>query len=107
MSKIIATTYDTKNHRAYITYALLAVSVCMMMIYIFDIYKVIATSVSVSKAEAQVSLLESSVQELDSEYIKLSNRITPELVHKHGMSEGTITSYISRTNSLGVVSLGG
>lgn len=108
MTKIIAQTYKyTYEYKAYINYALLILSMAMVMFYILNIYKVISTSVAVGQAETHLSQLENEVQSLDSKYIELSNRITPELVHSKGMIEGTVTSYISRTTSLGVVSLGG
>lgn len=108
MTKIIAQTYEyTHEYRAYMTYMFFGLSMMMVSFYVFSIYNVISTSVIVGQAETQLSELKADVQELDSKYIELSNRITPELVHARGMSEGTVTKYISRTASLGVVSLSG
>ncbi len=108
MTKIVTQTYKyTHEYKVYINYVLLMLSMVMVMFYVFNIYKVIATSVAVSQAETRLSELENEVQSLDSKYIELSNRITPELVRARGMTEGTVTSYISRTTSLGVISLGG
>jgi len=78
-----------------------------MITYVFNIYTVISRSVALQHVEASIAEVSETIQKLDSQYIGLSNRITPELVRARGMSEGKVASYISRTSSLGVVSLSG
>jgi len=108
MNKIIAHTYSqTNKFRAYITYALFGICALSMIAYVFNIYTVISHSVALQQTETNIAKVSETIQKLDTQYIGLSNRITPELVRAHGMSEGKVTSYISRNPSLGVVSLSG
>ena len=108
MNKIIAHTYSQTNElRAYVTYALFGMCALLMVAYIFNVYSVISHSVALQQAETDIAHVSESIQKLDTQYIGLSNRITPELVRARGMSEGKVASYISRTPSLGVVSLSG
>lgn len=108
MTKIIATTYVRMNEsRVYITYALLGICAILVSVYIFNIYSMISRSVALQHIEVESSKLATAVQKLDTKYIELSNMITLDLVRSRGMSEGKVASYISRTTSLGVVSLSG
>ncbi|MEK7646495.1 MAG: hypothetical protein AAB381_02265 [Patescibacteria group bacterium] len=106
MTQTIARTYEqSEGYRVYITYALASLCAFAIVMYMFNMYRVISYSVALQGTEADTVTVQKSVQELDMKYISLSNRITPDLVHARGMSEGTVTSYISRTPTLGMVSL--
>jgi hypothetical protein len=108
MTKILARTYTyTNEFRAYITYALLGACMLLALVYIANIYRVISHSVALQHIEVASNEVAGTVEELDTKYIELSNRITPDLVRSRGMSEGKVTSYISRSTSLGVVSMSG
>ena len=108
MNKIIARTYNhTNEFRAHITYALFGMCAVLMIAYVFNMYTVISHSVALQQAETNIAKVSETIVKLDTQYIGLSNRITPELVRARGMSEGKVASYISRTPSLGVVSLSG
>ena len=108
MNKIIARTDNhTNEFRAHITYALFGMCAVLMIAYVFNMYTVISHSVALQQAETDIAKVSETIVKLDTQYIGLSNRITPELVRARGMSEGKVASYISRTTSLGVVSLSG
>ena len=108
MNKIIARTYNhTNEFRAHITYALFGMCAVLMIAYVFNMYTFISHSVALQQAETDIAKVSETIVKLDTQYIGLSNRITPELVRARGMSEGKVASYISRTTSLGVVSLSG
>ena len=108
MTQTITHTFEHMHiSRTTVTYLLSGVCLLFAVMYVFNMYRVISSSVALQNVEARTATVQSAVQDLDMKYISLSNRITPDLVHARGMSEGTVTSYISRTPSLGVVSLSG
>jgi len=51
--------------------------------------------------------LAGTVQRLDSEYLELSSKVTPDNLKAYGFSQGQVSAYISRTSSLGSVALRG
>lgn len=108
MTKTIARTYwKTNEYRAYITYALLGMSAILVFLYALNIYSVVSKSVAVREITGNIAAISADVQELDGRYLELSNSITPEMLKSHGMSQGTVSAYISRTPVLGRVALRG
>lgn len=106
--KAVTITYTQINeYRSYITYALFAICAILASLYTFNIYKMVSYSVALQRVEVESLKLATAVQKLDTQYIELSNKVTPDLVRSYGMSEGKVANYISRTASLGVVSLSG
>ena len=108
MTKIIAQTYTyTNGYRAYITYALIGMSILLASIYAMNVYAVVSRTVAIRHVSLQSASLSSAVQELDARYLGLSGKITPDAVRLHGMRQGEVSAYISRTPSLGRVAVRG
>jgi hypothetical protein len=108
MTQTIARTYEHFSFsKTYATYALSGICLLFAMTYVFNMYRVISYSVALQNVEVNIVSVQNDVQELDTRYISLSNRITPDLVRSRGMKEGVVTNYISRNSSLGMVSLSG
>ncbi len=79
----------------------------MAGLYAFNVYRVIANTVSLQKIQAQSVAIESTVQGLDSSYLKLSSQITPDTLSQHGFATGKVSAYIPRNATLGSVAIGG
>jgi len=108
MTKTIANIYNiTSNYRTVFTYMLLFGCFLMVLIYALNVYRVITTTVSVQKIENETALLHGSVEKLDSKYLELSSRITPDTLSAHGFVPGNVSAYISRNVSVSRLTIGG
>ena len=108
MTKIIANTYSSVNdNKIYVTSAILAACGILVMIYAFNVYKLVSRTVAIESIQTQINSESSSVNSLAVEYLSLSSELTPDTMKSFGMSEGTVSEYISKTASLGRVALGG
>ena len=108
MTKAIINTYNVANeYRRHFTYALIAGCILMIAIYLFNVYKVIASTVAFQNTQNQAVALETKVEGLDSQYLDLSSQITPDTLALHGFKPGKVSAYIPRNASLGSVAIGG
>lgn len=108
MTKAIAQTINTANeYRLHISYFLMAVCALFVAMYCINVYSVIAKSANTNEILRQAQVLENSVKSLDAEYIKITNNITSRSLASHGLSEGKVTAFITKTNTSGLVALGG
>ena len=87
--------FDTK--RLKIAYFMMAACLVLATVYAFNVYRLVSHTVALQKLQATSSSLENNVQKLDSEYLTLSSKITPDTIKQHGFKEGEVTAYISRT----------
>jgi hypothetical protein len=105
MNRAIARTFSFHNsYRVFIAYALLGSSIFLALLYSFNLYSIISDTVAVQHLRQQTALLSTAVEELDSEYLKLSSNITPDRLEAYGLSQGKVSLFIPRTSSLGRVS---
>lgn len=103
MTQILTKTYSlAEENRITITKTLLLGSILMILMYAYNMYAVITKTVASQNLDKQVAQLEGSVQKLDSEYINLSNKITPEMAKEYGLEQPAVSAYISRTKSVGL-----
>ena len=108
MTKAITHTYSIAHeYRVQITSALFATCMLLVVLYAVNVYVVISHTVALQHAESQVSALGTEVAQLDAQYLKLSGDITPVALKSHGFNQGQASMYITRTDSLGRVALGG
>ncbi len=108
MTKTLINTYNIANeYRRHLIYVLIFGCALMVGIYIFNVYRVIATTIALQKIETQLIATENQVQSLDSRYLGLSSQITPDTLSKHGFTTGKVSLYIPRNASLGRVALVG
>ena len=102
MTKAIAKTYNiTRDYGAYMTKALIAGCLIMAFLYALNTYSMISRTVAAQKVESQTATLQNSVEQLDAEYITLSNKITPDIEDQYGLEQSDVSAYIQRTRSLG------
>ena len=108
MTQTLVNTYNIANdHRIKLTYTLFVGCFFMIAVYVFNVYKVISSTVVIQKIDSQSVAMESNVQNIDSKYIELSSQITPDVLAGHGFTPGKVSAYIPRNASLGSVAIGG
>jgi len=95
------------EYRTYVTYAILAGCFLGVLVYGFNIYSIVTHTVALREIEEQTATLANSVQILDTRYLEISGKITPDTLRAHGFSQGVVSEYISRAASLGRVAIGG
>jgi hypothetical protein len=101
MTKAIAKTYDTINENMMkMTYVMLAACLLLVLIYVVNIFSVISKTVALQRVESQITAISSSVDNLDSQYLNLSGRITPDNLSAYGMTQGKVSAYIARSNGV-------
>lgn len=107
MTKAIVHTYNmVTEHGLKLTYALLTVCAILMAVYVYNIFKVISNSVALEKVQKEMMALNSKVDSLDSQYLELSSAITPDNLNHYGLQQVKVSSYISRSASLGIATGG-
>lgn len=100
MTKAIAQTYEVVHgYRMRITATLLAVSIFMALLYVINVYTVISHTVAVQKVNSEIAVIENTIENLDSKYLALSSKITPDNLNVYGLSQGKVTEYIAKTSS--------
>ncbi len=108
MTKIIAKTYNLADeNRQRITYALLIACAAMFVFYGMNLYATVSRTVALEKLSAQTKTVEDSVRTLDTQYIALSSKITPEAAKEFGLKEVAVSAFIDRTTTLGLTTLQG
>jgi len=100
MTKAIAQTYNIFNENIrIISYSFIFGSLVLICIYALSIFSIISSTVALQKVEAKITVLNSSVNQLDSQYLVLSGTINPDDFSQYGMTKGTVSQYISRSAS--------
>jgi hypothetical protein len=102
MTKAITKTYSfTKEYSAVMTQIVMAGAIFMAILYAINVYSIVSRTVAMKDIESKAAKLQSSVQDLDAQYISLTNKITPDMARHYGLEESQVTAYIPRTPSLG------
>lgn len=108
MTQAITHTYTLiHDYRRHITRVLLATCMVLALIYAINLYRVISHTISLQKITQQQVSLDSSIQALDTQYIAISSKITPDTLGTYGFDQGKVSAFISRTTSLGRVAMVG
>ena len=108
MTKVITLTYNiTHEYRRQITLTLLAMCTILIMTYALNLYRVISHTISLQRINAQTNALDATVQNLDSQYLSISSKITPDILGAHGFNQGQVSAFISQTKPLGRVAMAG
>lgn len=98
MTKAIAQTYNILNENLKIVnYVFLTGCFLIILLYVISIFSVVSKTVALQKIEAKISLLSSNVNNLDSEYLAFSLKISPDSLSDYGMSKGQVSEYITRS----------
>jgi len=88
-------------------HVLMSVSVVVALLYSVSLYSVISNTVAIQRVHGQTQSLNTLVKELDTSYLKLSSKITPDTLHAYGLEEGQVSFFISRNGSIGRIALRG
>ncbi len=108
MTKALTLTYSAaQEYRTQIMYALVVTSVMLIGMYAFNVYRLISNTVALQQINSQTASLSSSVDQLDSAYLAASSVITPDHVAKYGMTQGSVTAYIPKSQSVSQVAMSG
>ena len=108
MTQAIAHTYTlVHDYRRQITLALCATCAVLALVYAVNLYRVISYTISLQHMHAEQVALDASIQALDTQYLAISSKITPDTLSAYGFGQATVHSFISRTASLGRVALVG
>lgn len=103
MTTAIAITYKfAHDYRRQITCVLVIACAAFAYIYAMNIYAVVSHTVALEKVEKQTASLAGAVEKLDSQYLELSSKVTPDNLKAYGFTQGKVSTYIPRTSSLGV-----
>ncbi len=102
MTKAIINTYSfVQDYRRKITLSLLAICLTMAFIYAVNLYQVISHTIALQNVTKEQARVDVAVQALDTQYLALSSKITPDAIHAYGFDQGKVTAFISRTTALG------
>lgn len=97
MMRVIAHTAGEINQkRAYISLAVLFLSLVMGLVYAVNLYSLISRTVAIKNIESKINSINSVTSTLDAEYLKLASTITPDAISSHGLKQGRVTAYITR-----------
>ena len=111
MTKALAQTYTTAIHyRTQISTVLMAACLLLAFIYAANIYSTISHTVTLQHIQTQEASLGSAVESLDSQYLVLSSKITPDALHAYGLSAGQVSAFINRPSAsrrIGAMALSG
>ena len=96
MAKAIALTYTVaKDYTNKITGTILLLCAFFAILYGINIFKTITRTVSIQRAQTEITALSSQVSALDSQYLKLSASVTPNILASYDLSHGHISHFIS------------
>jgi len=100
MTKAIAKTYDSIHDNIKLINCVFVVGcLLLVLLYVFSIFSVISKTVALQKIESQISILSDDVNSLDSVYLSLAGKITPDNLSDFGMTKGQVSEYITRSVS--------
>lgn len=106
MTKAITNTINTANeYRLHISYFLMAVCVALVLAYCMSVYSVITKSAGTNSVLRQAQVLENSVKNLDTQYIKITSNMTKESLVSRGLTEGKVTAFITKSRTSDIVAL--
>lgn len=108
MTKAIAN--QIHEYRAYITMVILGACFITAAFYGYNLYSLVSKTVSINKIESKAAALASTINDLDSKYLKLSSEITPDALSQYGLEPGVVAVYITKQTasaSLGNLARGG
>ena len=104
MTKVLAQTYSAAHeYQRQITSVLISICAFLVILYAFNVYSVISHTVALESVQKQTAALSSSVDSLDSQYLTLSSKASPDTLKEYGFMQGQVSAFISRTTSLGSV----
>ncbi len=103
MTKALAQTYTTVHtYRVMIMRVLCVMCALATLWYGINVYSAISRTIAAENVSKQAAALSNSVNQLGSDYIKLSHSASPSALSQYGMNLGQVTAYIPRNVSLSV-----
>jgi hypothetical protein len=109
MTKTIAQTathlFSQYEFRLRAAQILLAGCVLIAVMYAANLYSIVSNTVALKQVKNDTLSLNVSVEELDTQYLALSSKITPDTLDSFGLEAGEVSYFISRTETLGRVAI--
>lgn len=105
--KVLARFFSHAGSRLSLAHVLMSVFAILVLMYGISLYSIISNTVALQQVQKQTEALATEIEVLDGEYLKLSSTITPDTLSAYGLEAGEVSFFISRSNSLGRVALGG
>jgi hypothetical protein len=68
------------------------------MFYGFSLYSLIENTVATQNVQKEISALNSDVQKLDTTYLELSSKVTPDSLKAFGLHQEKVSFFITRSN---------
>ncbi len=97
MMRVIAkTASEINDRRALLSLILLVACAVTALFYIMNLYFLIDKTVAIKNIDDKISALNSDVVALDAEYLKVTSRITPEIISSYGLAQAKVSMYIKR-----------
>ncbi len=107
VAKGLANIISQREFRMRAFQVLIATCAVTGMFYAINLYSVISSTVALQHLGTESRTLTGQIETLDSQYLKLSSAITPDTLDAYGLKKGEVSFFISRSDSLGRVALGG
>lgn len=96
---IVNTAEHIHDHMIKLNAVILGACLIAAVFYAVNLYSLISHTVAIQRTESRTILLDSALGELDSEYLKLSGAITPDVLAEYGLVPGHVSLYITRPAS--------
>jgi hypothetical protein len=105
--KVLARFLSHAGSRLHLAHILMTVASVLVLMYGISLYSIISNTVALQQTNRQSAALTTEIEALDTLYLTLSNKITPDTLASYGLEKGEVSFFIPRTQSLGRVALGG
>ena len=89
----------TYTHRAYFFWALTAISILSLILYIYAINATARNIAHGQKFERQIAQIGNNLDSLEFTYIGIKNNVTLELAHQYGFKEVRNPLFVSRSSN--------
>jgi hypothetical protein len=95
------------DNRLKMAQGLIVICTILGIFYAINLYSIISNTVALQHIGKETRALTSEVEALDTQYLKLSSKITPDALKTYGLGTGEVSFFIPRTSSLGSVATAG
>ncbi len=99
--------FSAAENRLKMAQGLIAICAILGLFYAVNLYSIISHTVALQHINASSRALTTEVEALDTQYLALSSKITPDTLKAYGLEKGEVSFFIPRSSSLGHASVGG
>ncbi len=106
-AKVAARTFSSADNRLKMAQGLIVICAILGLFYAINLYSIISHTVALQHINSSSRALTTEVETLDTQYLALSSKITPDTLKSYGLEKGEVTFFIPRSSSLGHSGVGG